>query len=174
MNEINSANADTGYRARGVPALHCHFSPNVRLYKWQKENNCRSNVTLYIQMNIYLWLQLTHYTANRQKEPFQTDAHMQKHNQSTETQTTGGLEQGSSTSLTKEQSLDLSDFPNLSDSGFLQTKRAEHVPVKKQVSLRIDEDILEFFKVQGSRYQTKMHAVLRAYVDGCKAQIKSK
>jgi uncharacterized protein (DUF4415 family) len=37
------------------------------------------------------------------------------------------------------------------------------------VSLRIDEDILDFFKRQGSRYQTKMHAVLRAYVDGNKS-----
>ena len=56
--------------------------------------------------------------------------------------------------------------PELSDAWFQKAKRATKLPEKKQVSLRIDEDILEFFKQQGSRYQTKMHAVLRAYVDG--------
>jgi uncharacterized protein (DUF4415 family) len=90
---------------------------------------------------------------------------MQKNNQSTEIQTSGGLEQVQSASLTKELSVELTDVPDLSGAGFLQAVRAEHVPVKKQVSLRIDEDILEFFKQQGKRYQTKMHAVLRAYVD---------
>ncbi len=48
-----------------------------------------------------------------------------------------------------------------------QANRATDVRLKKQVSLRIDEDILDFFKQKGSRYQTKMHAVLRAYVDAC-------
>ena len=90
---------------------------------------------------------------------------MQENNQSTEIQTSGGLEQGPLASLAKEQSVEPSEVPDLSGAGFLQAVRAEHVPVKKQVSLRIDEDILEFFKQQGSRYQTKMHTVLRAYVD---------
>ena len=48
-----------------------------------------------------------------------------------------------------------------------QASRATDVRLKKQVSLRIDEDILDFFKQKGSRYQTKIHAVLRAYVDAC-------
>ena len=90
---------------------------------------------------------------------------MQENNQSTEIQTSGGLEQGQLASLAREKSVEFSGDPDLSGAGFLQAVRAEHVPLKKQVSLRIDEDILEFFKQQGSRYQTKMHAVLRAYVD---------
>jgi len=36
-------------------------------------------------------------------------------------------------------------------------------PSKKLVSLRIDEDVLDFFKAQGKGYQTKINAVLRAY-----------
>ena len=108
---------------------------------------------------------MTHNLANRQKRPFQREPCVQKNNQSTETQTTDEIEQGPSASLAKEQSVEHSDVQDLSGAGFFQAKRAEHVPVKKQVSLRIDEDILEFFKQQGSRYQTKMHAVLRAYVD---------
>ncbi len=57
----------------------------------------------------------------------------------------------------------------LSDAWFQQARRATRLPEKKQVSLRVDEDILDFFKQQGRKYQTKMHAVLRAYVDGNKS-----
>jgi hypothetical protein len=40
-----------------------------------------------------------------------------------------------------------------------------HPSRKVPVSLRIDEDVLAWFKDQGARYQTRMNAVLRAYVD---------
>jgi uncharacterized protein (DUF4415 family) len=39
------------------------------------------------------------------------------------------------------------------------------LPSKTSVSLRIDQDVLEWFKAQGSGYQTKMNAVLRAFRD---------
>jgi uncharacterized protein (DUF4415 family) len=68
----------------------------------------------------------------------------------------------------REKMINYSDVPELSGAWFESAKRATQLPEKKQVSLRIDEDILDFFKQQGSRYQTKMHAVLRAYVDGHK------
>lgn len=71
--------------------------------------------------------------------------------------------------VAQEKPSDYSDIPELSDAWFQQAKRASQLPEKKQISLRIDEDILEFFKQQGRRYQTKMHAVLRAYVDGNKS-----
>lgn len=35
---------------------------------------------------------------------------------------------------------------------------------KKLMSLRIDEDVVAFFRSQGPGYQTSMNAVLRAYV----------
>jgi uncharacterized protein (DUF4415 family) len=37
---------------------------------------------------------------------------------------------------------------------------------KKAVSIRLDEDILKWFRRQGRGYQTRMNAVLRAYVEG--------
>lgn len=41
-----------------------------------------------------------------------------------------------------------------------------HAPlVKSTISMRVDPDILEFFKSQGAGHLTRMHAVLRAYVD---------
>ena len=35
---------------------------------------------------------------------------------------------------------------------------------KRAISLRVDEDILEWFRGQGPRYQTRMNAVLRTYM----------
>ncbi len=37
------------------------------------------------------------------------------------------------------------------------------VPAKNSISLRIDHDVLEWFKAQGDGYQTRMNAVLRAF-----------
>jgi len=39
------------------------------------------------------------------------------------------------------------------------------VPPKSSISLRIDRDVLDWFKAQGSGYQTRMNLVLRAYRD---------
>jgi uncharacterized protein (DUF4415 family) len=39
---------------------------------------------------------------------------------------------------------------------------------KTQITLRIDSDVVEFFKHTGKRYQTKINAVLRAYVEAHK------
>ena len=36
---------------------------------------------------------------------------------------------------------------------------------KAAISLRLDEDVLEWFRIQGPGYQTRMNAVLRAYKD---------
>lgn len=39
------------------------------------------------------------------------------------------------------------------------------VPVPKQaISLRVDEDVLAWFRSLGPRYQTRMNAVLRSYM----------
>ena len=37
-------------------------------------------------------------------------------------------------------------------------------PPKQAVSIRVDQDVLEWFKHQGPRYQTRMNAVLRSYM----------
>ena len=36
---------------------------------------------------------------------------------------------------------------------------------KTSISLRVDADVLEWFKAQGSGYQTRINAVLRAFKD---------
>ncbi len=35
---------------------------------------------------------------------------------------------------------------------------------KKQITLRLDPDVIEWFKAQGPGYQTRMNAVLRSYM----------
>ena len=39
------------------------------------------------------------------------------------------------------------------------------VSSKASISLRVDADVLEWFKAQGPGYQTRMNAVLRAFKD---------
>lgn len=39
------------------------------------------------------------------------------------------------------------------------------VPPKASISLRLDADVLEWFRSQGPGYQTRMNAVLRAFKD---------
>jgi len=38
-------------------------------------------------------------------------------------------------------------------------------PAKEAISLRVDHDILAWFRAQGRGYQSRMNAVLRAYVE---------
>jgi uncharacterized protein (DUF4415 family) len=37
-------------------------------------------------------------------------------------------------------------------------------PKKKAISIRVDEDVLDYFKQEGSGYQRRMNAVLRSYM----------
>ena len=39
------------------------------------------------------------------------------------------------------------------------------LPSKSAVSLRVDQDVLEWFKAQGPGYQTRINSVLRAFRD---------
>jgi len=44
-------------------------------------------------------------------------------------------------------------------------KGLKPVPKKALLSLRIDSDVVEWFKAQGSGYQSRMNALLRAYME---------
>ncbi len=63
--------------------------------------------------------------------------------------------------------VNLVDVPELSDAWFLRAARLRDLansPVKKPISIKLDEDVLGFFKSESSRYQTHINAVLRAYM----------
>jgi uncharacterized protein (DUF4415 family) len=65
-------------------------------------------------------------------------------------------------SMTDDE-INFSDIPELDEDFF---KNAEiRLPRRKQhVSIRLDAEVLEWFKKQGRGYQTLINAVLRAYV----------
>jgi uncharacterized protein (DUF4415 family) len=55
---------------------------------------------------------------------------------------------------------ELADLP----AGFFARATLVHPSPKRPISLRVDEDALRWFKKQGPRYQSRMNAVLRAYM----------
>ncbi len=61
-----------------------------------------------------------------------------------------------------DSDIDYSDIPPLDESFF--KKEMVTIPQKKDsITLRIDHDVLEFFKHQGRGYQTLINAVLKTY-----------
>jgi len=65
-----------------------------------------------------------------------------------------------------DEQIDYSDAPFLPDA--VWTQPAALPPNKQQITLRIDADVLDFFRHTGKRYQTRMNAVLRSYVQAHK------
>jgi len=59
--------------------------------------------------------------------------------------------------------IDYSDIPALS-SAFWATHRPVRGEPKAQVTLRIDRDVLDYFKGGGVGYQTRINDVLRSFV----------
>jgi uncharacterized protein (DUF4415 family) len=51
------------------------------------------------------------------------------------------------------------------DEAFWRNARVVVPPGKKSIHLRVDADVLEWFKSQGRGYLTRMNAVLRSFMD---------
>jgi uncharacterized protein (DUF4415 family) len=68
----------------------------------------------------------------------------------------------------RDEDIDFSDIPKLGHDFF---KNAILWPgPKKQITLRVDPDVLMFFRKHGRGYQTTMNAVLRKYMEAQKRQ----
>lgn len=63
-----------------------------------------------------------------------------------------------------EDEIDTSDAPEWDASMFANAKIQLPEP-KKTISIRVDSDLLDWYKAQGKGYQTRMVAVLRMYKD---------
>ncbi|MDF5723123.1 MAG: BrnA antitoxin family protein [Rhizonema sp. PD37] len=64
--------------------------------------------------------------------------------------------------------IDLSDCPEITPEMFASAIVRRGLPTAKnkaQVTLRIDSDVLEWFKSHGQGYQTQINALLRAYME---------
>lgn len=64
----------------------------------------------------------------------------------------------------KDEDIDYSDIPEV-DAAFFEKARVVVPPGKKQVTVRLDSDVLAWLKDQGRGYQTRINAILRAYYD---------
>ena len=62
-----------------------------------------------------------------------------------------------------DSEIDFSDIPEVIDWSNAIRGKFYH-PVKRHVTLRLDADILEWFKHNHSKYQTAINKVLRDYV----------
>ena len=62
-----------------------------------------------------------------------------------------------------DDTIDISDISELDDEFFQNAEL--RVPAKQQVTLRIDEDVLVWFKAQGKGYQTRINKLLRHYME---------
>ncbi len=64
----------------------------------------------------------------------------------------------------KDKDINLSELPEVSSAKFAKAvvrKGLKPIPNKTQITLRIDTDVLNWFKAQG--YQTSINALLKAY-----------
>ncbi len=63
-----------------------------------------------------------------------------------------------------DEAIDYSDIPEL-DEEFWRNARVVMPEAKERITLRVDKEVVEFFRNKGQGYQTRMNAVLRAYVE---------
>jgi uncharacterized protein (DUF4415 family) len=57
------------------------------------------------------------------------------------------------------------DHPPLNEDFW---KAADRLPRKEAISIKLDDDVLTFFRKQGRGYQTRINAVLRRYMQAQK------
>jgi uncharacterized protein (DUF4415 family) len=61
-----------------------------------------------------------------------------------------------------DSEIDLSDIPEWTDEDFARAIRGRfYRPVKSQLTVRLDNDVLAWLKMQGRGYQTRINAILR-------------
>lgn len=65
----------------------------------------------------------------------------------------------------KDEDIDVSDIPRSPpDAEWTRPGIPFSAENKQQVTLRIDADVLKYFRETGTRYQTRINQVLRAYM----------
>ncbi len=67
----------------------------------------------------------------------------------------------------KDKNIDYSDIPEL-DESFWANAVMEYPERKKPVTLRLDTDVLYWFKSLGKGYQTRINSVLRSFYNAHK------
>jgi uncharacterized protein (DUF4415 family) len=67
-----------------------------------------------------------------------------------------------------DDEIDTSDIPPLDDSFFAKARL--RMPERVSVTMRVDADLLEWFRAQGEKYESLINAALRSYVESHEQQ----
>jgi uncharacterized protein (DUF4415 family) len=73
----------------------------------------------------------------------------------------------------RDEDIDFSDIPPVTAEQFARAVvrvGLKPVPPKQQITLRLDADVLEWFRARGTGYQTQINALLRAYMEAHRQQ----
>ena len=71
----------------------------------------------------------------------------------------------------RDDEIDYSEIPALDDA-FFRNARVVVPPGKKQLTIRLDADVLSWLKDQGKGYQSRINAILRAYYEAHRHEAK--
>ncbi|MCY4505456.1 MAG: BrnA antitoxin family protein [Acidobacteria bacterium] len=71
----------------------------------------------------------------------------------------------------RDQDIDYSDIPKL-DADFFRQARVVVPPGKQQLTIRLDTDVLAWLKARGKGYQSRINAILRAYYEAHRDEVR--
>jgi uncharacterized protein (DUF4415 family) len=72
----------------------------------------------------------------------------------------------------QDEDIDLTDAPEITPEMFAQAvvrRGLPPPPSKQQITIRLDNDVLKWFRSQGEGYQTRINSLLRAYMEAHQA-----
>ena len=75
----------------------------------------------------------------------------------------GGRDELAALAAKREQDIDTSDIPEIRNWRGAEIGKF-YRPVKKSVTIRLDADVLSWFKARGGKYQTALNRALREYI----------
>jgi uncharacterized protein (DUF4415 family) len=70
--------------------------------------------------------------------------------------------------------IDTSAIPEISPEQFARAvvrRGLQPIPTKAQLTIRVDREVLDWFRSQGRGYQTRINALLRAYMEAHKKDV---
>lgn len=72
-------------------------------------------------------------------------------------------EELASLSLKSDSEIDFSDIPETTEKDWMNAERGRfYKPIKRQLTVTLDDDVLEWLKRQGGDYHSRVNEVLRS------------
>ena len=71
----------------------------------------------------------------------------------------------------KDEAIDYSDIPPQPSTGWRRVSDLIPAENKQQITLRLDAEVIAFFRATGRRYQSRINAALREYVHAQKKAV---